>query len=213
MKSSLITKLAFAALIILAAGQIPNYMTATPAVATPSVTPAPDAAVSMDPFIGEVVMFAGNFAPRGWAFCHGQLLPISGNEALFSIIGTIYGGDGRTTFALPDLRSRVPVGAGSGPGLSSVREGVRGGQERATLRGETITILPTGPAAGRTRTATRTGTPQRDTGGSQSGGGTTTTPAPPQTFTIAPPQDVTVQQPFLGINYIIAIQGVFPSRS
>lgn len=213
MQSSLLTKLAFAALLILAAGQIPNYMTATPAVAAPSVTATPDAVVSADPFMGEVIMFAGNFAPRGWAFCHGQLLPISQNQALFSLLGTTYGGDGRTTFGLPDLRSRVPVGAGQGPGLSDVRLGARGGLERATLSGETITIKPMAPAGGRTRTATRTGSPQRDTGGSQSGGGTATTPTPPQTFTIAPPQEVPVQQPSLGMNYIIAIQGVYPSRS
>ena len=73
----------------------------------------------MDPFIGEVVMFAGNFAPRGWAFCDGQLLPISTNTALFSLLGTTYGGDGRTTFALPDLRGRAPIGPRHGPGLSS----------------------------------------------------------------------------------------------
>ena len=77
-----------------------------------------------EPFIGEIIMFAGNFAPRGWAFCDGQLLPISQNTALFSLVGTIYGGDGRTTFALPDLRGRVPVGEGTGPGLPNVRQGV-----------------------------------------------------------------------------------------
>lgn len=86
---------------------------------------------SSDPFIGEVIMFAGNFAPRGWALCDGTLLPISSNQALFSIIGTVYGGDGRTTFALPDLRGRTPVHAGQGPALTDRRLGVRGGSEKA----------------------------------------------------------------------------------
>ena len=82
-----------------------------------------------DPFIGEIIMFAGNFAPRGWAFCDGQLLPISQNSALFSILGTTYGGDGRTTFGLPDLRGRVPIGPRTGPGLTAYRLGEKGGSE------------------------------------------------------------------------------------
>ena len=84
---------------------------------------------SIDPFIGEIIMFAGNFAPRGWALCDGQLLPISSNTALFSILGTTYGGDGRTTFGLPDLRGRAPVHAGNGPGLSPRQLGAKGGSE------------------------------------------------------------------------------------
>ncbi|WNJ17818.1 tail fiber protein [Pontibacter sp. G13] len=87
----------------------------------------------MEPFIGQIIMFAGTFAPRGWAFCDGQLLDISSNTALFSIVGTVYGGDGRTTFALPDLRGRVPVHPGSGPGLSSYRQGQKGGYEAIGL--------------------------------------------------------------------------------
>lgn len=84
-------------------------------------------------FIGEVKMFAGNFAPRGWAFCQGQLMSISQNQALFSIIGTIYGGDGRTTFALPDLRGRVARGTGNGPGLQTAVIGQKGGTEFKVL--------------------------------------------------------------------------------
>ena len=87
----------------------------------------------MEPFIGQVIAFGGNFAPRGWAFCDGQLLAISQNTALFSILGTIYGGDGRTTFALPDLRGRATVHPGNGPGLSSRRLGEKGGSETNTL--------------------------------------------------------------------------------
>lgn len=89
--------------------------------------------VSNDVQLGTIRMFAGNFAPRGWAFCNGQLLSIPQNQALFSILGTNYGGDGRSTFALPDLRGRVPVHFGSGPGLSLVRIGQRGGQETVVV--------------------------------------------------------------------------------
>ena len=80
---------------------------------------------AQDALLGEVKLFAGNFAPRGWAFCDGQILPINKNTALFSLLGTMYGGDGRTTFALPDLRGRVPVSAGTGIGLPRVRVGER----------------------------------------------------------------------------------------
>jgi microcystin-dependent protein len=80
-----------------------------------------------EPTIGEIAMFAGNFAPRNWALCDGQLLPINQNQALFSILGTTYGGDGRTTFALPDLRGRVPLHPGTGPGLPTYRLGQKGG--------------------------------------------------------------------------------------
>ncbi len=79
------------------------------------------------PMICEIKMFAGNFAPTGWALCEGQLLPIASNSALFSILGTTYGGDGRTTFGLPDLRGRVPIQHGTGPGLDPIRLGQKGG--------------------------------------------------------------------------------------
>ncbi|MGE0357584.1 MAG: phage tail protein [Burkholderiales bacterium] len=86
-----------------------------------------------DPFIGEIRLFAGNFAPNGWAFCNGQVLPISENDALFSLLGTTYGGDGVTTFNLPDLRGRVPLHMGTGPGLSSRQIGQMAGAENVTL--------------------------------------------------------------------------------
>lgn len=92
-----------------------------------------------EPFVGEIRMFAGNFAPRGWAFCDGQLLAVSQNDALFSLFGTIYGGDGRTTFGLPDLRGRIPIHAGTGPGLSPRRLGSKGGAEQETL---TVNQMP-----------------------------------------------------------------------
>ncbi|MEN9798594.1 MAG: hypothetical protein RL653_2290, partial [Pseudomonadota bacterium] len=88
----------------------------------------------MDPFLGEIKLFAGNFAPTGWAFCHGQLLPIAQNSALFSLLGTTYGGNGQTTFALPDLRGRIPVGFGQGPGLTNRNLGDMSGVESVTLQ-------------------------------------------------------------------------------
>ena len=91
------------------------------------------------PYIGEIRMFGGNFAPQGWAFCNGQLLAISENDALFNLIGTTYGGDGQTTFALPDLRGRVPVHMGQGPGLSNYIIGQNGGSETVTL---TVNQIP-----------------------------------------------------------------------
>ncbi|MEM6321331.1 MAG: tail fiber protein, partial [Bacteroidota bacterium] len=87
----------------------------------------------MEPFIAEINIWACNFAPRGWAFCDGQLLPIAQNTALFSLIGTTYGGDGRTTTALPNLQGRMPIGEGRGPGLTSRRLGERGGVTEVTL--------------------------------------------------------------------------------
>ena len=92
-----------------------------------------------DPTIGEITMFGGNFAPRNWAFCSGQLLAISSNQSLFSILGTTYGGDGRTTFALPDLRGRTAIQQGRGPGLSDRRLGHKGGSETNTM---SITEMP-----------------------------------------------------------------------
>src|SRR5688572_15936308 len=93
-----------------------------------------------EPFLAQIMMFGGNFAPRGWALCNGQILSIAQNTALFSILGTTYGGNGQTTFALPDLRGRVPIHPGQGPGLSSYSLGQSAGTETVTL---TINEMPT----------------------------------------------------------------------
>ncbi|WP_339344259.1 tail fiber protein [uncultured Alcanivorax sp.] len=93
-----------------------------------------------EPFLGEIRMFAGNFAPRSWAFCDGQLLAISQNSALFSLFGTIYGGDGRTTFGLPDCRGRSPVHAGTGPGLAPVRLGSKSGSNASGAVAATTSV-------------------------------------------------------------------------
>jgi len=137
-----------------------------------------------DPFIGEISIFAGNFAPRGWAQCDGQLLPINQYQSLYSILGTAYGGDGRTTFALPDLRGRVPIHPGSGPGLSTCTRGQRGGVNDVTLG---VNQIPS-----HNHTLPWMSDLTLNTGGGQAH---------------------TNMQPFLGVNHIIGLQGLYPSRS
>ncbi|MFT6147287.1 MAG: microcystin-dependent protein [Myxococcota bacterium] len=175
--------------------------------------------------IGEIKMFGGNFAPRGWALCEGQLLPISQNTALFSLLGTTYGGDGRTTFALPDLRGRAPVQQGNGPGLQSVQLGERYGIQEtsavpphshalAVSSGNATTSAATGallanPSLGGTPTAAAPAATARGFA-PPANGSTPLSPAAVQSTGSGP---VNVVGPRLGINYIIALQGVFPSRS
>lgn len=136
-----------------------------------------------EPFIGEIRMFAGNFAPRGWALCDGQLLAISQNNALFSLFGTIYSGDGETTFGLPDCRGRSPVHAGDGPGLGSVRLGQK-----------------LGNSASGAVTATTSVSIDRGLGKTQ------------QTWDALPVGAESVT-PQLFVNFIVALAGIYPSRS
>jgi microcystin-dependent protein len=179
------------------------------------LAPATEPAYGMggDPMVGEIGMFAGNFAPRGWAFCDGQLLPISQYSTLFSILGTTYGGDGRTTFALPDLRGRVAVHPGSGPGLSNYRLGERGGSETVTLTAQQLPAGLTSPDAIKYGDQTEKVTfPMRGysvdnqaslelrgltVGASLPGGG----------------QPISIRQPYLAVNYCIALVGIYPSRN
>ena len=173
-----------------------------------------------DPFIGEIIMFGGNFAPRSWAFCDGQLLPISQNTALFSILGTIYGGDGRTTFGLPEMRGRVAIHPGIGPGLSSYRLGQRGGLETVTLTANQM------PSHTHTATLNAEVTPptQANPSGAMLAGASIYGPSAPSPNRALSADAVQVQntggsqahtniQPYLCVNYIIALQGVFPSRN
>lgn len=168
-----------------------------------------------EPFVGEIRMFAGNFAPRGWAFCDGQLLAVSQNDALFSLLGTIYGGDGRTTFGLPDLRGRVPIHAGQGPGLSSRRLGAKAGAENVTL---TVNQLPSHSHAFRGSSNLATGTsPQNSVLGRSSGSLYARDPfvanMSSQSIThVGGSRSHTNLQPFLCINFIIALVGIYPSR-
>jgi microcystin-dependent protein len=155
-----------------------------------------------DPFLGEIRLFAGNFAPRGWAFCLGQLLSISQNTALFSLLGTVYGGDGRSTFALPDLQDSVPIGAGQGPGLSTRFLGEQGGSASVTLQLQQLPMhgLPASTDAATTNRPVDA-VPAR---GGRYG---------PATSSAGSPLPHENRPPYLGLTYIIALQGVFPPRS
>ncbi|MBC3758354.1 phage tail protein [Hyunsoonleella sp. SJ7] len=177
----------------------------------------------MEPFIGQIIMFGGNFAPRGWALCDGQLLAISSNQALFSILGTTYGGDGRTTFALPDLRGRVAVHDGAGPGLSPKTLGQKGGSETNTLNNSNLPAIPLKvSSADATQSAATNGasiaTPGKLDGRSFDPSNGFNTATPDITLNSASVQGgssvpVNNMQPYQVVNYIIALQGVFPSRS
>lgn len=174
---------------------------------------------AQEPYIGEVRIFAGNFAPRGWAFCEGQLLPISQNTALFAILGTTYGGDGRVTFALPDLRGRAAVHPGRGPGLNEVRPGQMQGTESNTLLDYQLPAH-NHPVYGVVKTGTEASpagsypanTMRLDPEYAQTG---TPVQMNPQMvgFNQFSNQPVENRQPSLGIRYIIALQGFFPSRN
>lgn len=169
-----------------------------------------------EPFVGEIRMFAGNFAPRGWAFCDGQLLAVSQNDALFSLLGTIYGGDGRTTFGLPDLRGRVPIHAGDGPGLSPRRLGQKAGEEKVTL---TTNQLPGHSHLMRADTAFADQTDPTNNILAQS-------TVANLYFETAPSMSLassaitstggsrahTNLMPFLCVHFIIALVGIYPSR-
>jgi len=173
-----------------------------------------------DPFIGEVKLFAGNFAPTGWAFCDGQLLQISSNTALFSILGTIYGGDGQVTFGLPDLRGRVPVGPRTGPGLSNVNLGAKGGVERVVL---TTNELPSHTHSATTGAAAPIGRGKAETSPTGNYWGDGNNYASAKNIQMAN-DAVSIgntgasashenRQPYLGLNYIIALTGTFPTQN
>ena len=184
-----------------------------------SGTPA-SAQDASSPYLGTIRYFAFNFAPRGWAHCDGQLLAISQNEALFSLLGTTYGGDGRTTFALPDMRGRFPIHYGQGPGLSPHSLGQRGGLEEVTLTANQIGHDHT------LRASTATGNQSSPTGHTlaQDTDDTTYIVATPDvqmnaesvTTTTTPPAGSNSHNnmaPFLGVYCNIALVGLFPSRS
>ena len=170
-----------------------------------------------DPFIGTVMAFGGNFAPSGWATCSGQILSISQNTALFSLLGTTYGGNGQTTFALPDLRGRIPIHMGQGPGLTNRDLGETGGTPGVTL------IIPQIPAhnhpvavnasngvslnpANNFFAATPAFTQYTDPVGN-------TTLHPSAISTTGGNQPHENMQPYLALTYVIALVGVFPSRN
>ncbi len=169
-----------------------------------------------EPFLGQIAIVPYNFAPQGWALCQGQLLPISENPALFSLLGTTYGGNGVSNFALPDLRGRMPVGTGEGPGLSNIVLGEVGGTETVTLTIEQLpahthplmastleaaVVSPTGAVLGsKARVPLYSGasdlTPMAGASVGETGGN----------------QPFPIRNPYLGLQYIIALEGVYPTR-
>ena len=204
----------------------------------------------MDGTLAEMRLFAGNFAPRNWSFCQGQLLAISTNQALFSLLGTTYGGDGRTSFGLPDARGRLPVGTGHGPGLDNINLGEKGGQEREMLNDSTMpfhnhivtnNLVITGnlEATITPKCSTQPGNTDSPEGNFysvlESGGDdwatanevNTSMGPTPATLTEAKIEltgepeikeagnsiDFSNIMPVLGMNFIICVSGVFPSRN
>jgi microcystin-dependent protein len=173
-----------------------------------------------EPFLGEIRIVGFTFAPRGWADCNGQLLPIAQNSALFSLLGTTYGGDGRTTFALPDLRSRFPMHTGTGIGLSPRTLGARAGVENYTL---TQNQMPSHTHTGTVQASTDEGDrtdpagayparpedPVQPYGGSAGG---TMAAGGVQVGNTGGGQPVDNMPPFLVLRFVIALQGLFPSR-
>ena len=171
-----------------------------------------------EPFLGQIRMFAGNFAPRGNAFCMGQILSIAQNTALFSLLGTTYGGNGQTTFALPDLRGRIPIHQGQGPGLSNRSLGQTGGIEQVTL---TVNQIPPHSHPAKSATGGNAVNPagnyfSTDPGGNSAGYHTAHDGSSLSNTVVGlaggsqPHQNL---QPFLGISFIIALEGIFPSRN
>lgn len=168
-----------------------------------------------EPYIGDIRLFGGNFAPVGWAFCDGSLLPISEYDPLFALIGTNYGGDGMVTFALPDLRGRAPIHQGTGPGLSPRPIGSSAGSETVVLTAQQMPAHTHVPTAGATPTST---SPAGATWSAQTTAafapGAASVPMHPEAIGPAggsQPHDN--MPPFAVANYIIALVGVFPSRA
>jgi len=177
--------------------------------------------MSTEPYLGSIVMFAGNFAPRGWAFCAGQVLSIAQNTALFSILGTTFGGNGTTNFALPDLRGRGPVGTGAGPGLGNIDLGEMAGSENVSL------LVSNMPALNHPIACDNTASSSTAPSGMVPGLSATRTTSLAVYSNNAPNATMNpltvgvaggshpfgIRDPFLGINFIIALEGVFPSRN
>ena len=189
----------------------------------------------MEAFLATILLWAANFNPRGWAFCNGAVLSIAQNTALFSLLGTTYGGDGRTTFALPDFRSRVPVGAGQGTGLSSYVLGQAGGTETTTLN---INNLPAHNHSASLTIRIMASNAQATDSAPTASVNTLAAPydalnvnpiaaynnqAPNTALNAGTGSSATIgltgnnspfsnMQPYLAINYIIALEGIYPSR-
>lgn len=200
-------------------------------VVAASLSMAAPAQATSNPLLGTIQPVGFNFCPRGWAAADGQLLAISSNSALFSLFGTIYGGDGRTTFALPDLRGRVPIHEGNGPGLTNRPQGQRGGLENETL---TVNQIPNHTHRAAIKTVVEPANTPSPVGAAftrqaQNAYHTGTDPNPfpstpgnparfmnPENIYVEPTgggQSHNNMQPYLVVNYCVALQGVFPSRN
>lgn len=170
-----------------------------------------------EPFIGEIRMFAGNFAPVGWMFCEGQTLPISENDALFTLIGTTYGGDGQETFNLPNLASRVPIHMGTGPDGTNYTIGEAAGVESVTLSIQQIPVhshpFTASTAAAASTTANGQVIAQSGQRAVYTEDNTTTNLAPNSITPVGGSQPHENCQPFLCINFIISLFGVFPQQT
>jgi microcystin-dependent protein len=177
----------------------------------------------MEGYIAQIIMFAGTFAPNGWAFCAGQLLAIAQNTALFSLIGTTYGGNGQTTFGLPDFRGRVPVGTGQGPGLANVILGEMAGTQNTTLLSANLPAhnhpATTSVAVSSANTTSEEAAgnilanqaqnfyaPAASANGSLGGVSTTVGISGSN-------QPFNNMQPYIGMNFVICLEGIYPSRN
>jgi microcystin-dependent protein len=176
----------------------------------------------MDPFIGEIRLFGGNFPPRDWAMCNGQLMQIRSNTALFSLLGTMYGGDGINTFALPNLMDSVPIGMGAGPGLTPRQQGEMGGSAGVTLTqqempGHTHQAVgvasngdahaPVGAVWAQYNTSSRPAVHANVYGATPD-----VTMAPTALAPTGNSQPHNNMQPYMAMNFIIALTGIFPQR-
>lgn len=202
---------------------IVSVVTMTTVLVGSSTISTPVAYAGMDPYIGEIEMFAGNYAPQGWALCNGQTLSIAQNQTLFAVIGTTYGGDGKTTFCLPDLRGRVPIGMGQAPGLPYYAEGQTGGSGTVTLTPNQDPLhnhpLNASTGVGNTNVPSPNAvlgiatTPDRQEVNIYTTSPANTTLGPTSIGPSGGSQPVDSMQPYLTINYIIALQGIWPTRS
>ena len=167
----------------------------------------------MEPFLGEIRLVPFNFAPRGWAICAGQVIPINQNQALFALLGTMYGGNGQTTFALPDLRGCVPIGAGQATGGSSYPLGATGGQETVNLTTRQLPAHAHAARASSAAAATKDPTTAFPAGGGAYAAQRNVRMNASMIGRTGGGEAHENRQPYLALNYIIALQGIFPSQS
>jgi len=174
----------------------------------------PKSSAQFEPYVGQIIAVGFNFAPNGWALCNGQLLSIAQNTALFSLLGTTYGGNGQTTFALPDLRGRAMTGQGNGPGLAYIDQGEQGGFPTATLTAFNMPshTHPINASTSPGTTSDPTNTVLANTLASDREYSTSTNAVMSPTGVAGSNQPFNTMQPYTGIYYIIALQGVFPPR-